>query len=69
MILPDDFMRSVRELCVAARTTGGVAGPDAGLQAATARVEAMLEAIADTDWQAQARGEYRLPVSTPEERK
>lgn len=41
--LPDgSFIRAVKDLCVAARTTGGTAGRDEGLCAALDRVEAML---------------------------
>lgn len=58
--LPDDFLGSVRRLCVTARTTGGVAGKDEELCASLERVEAMLEAITDPDWQAGVAGKFRL---------
>lgn len=65
--LPYDFLASVRRLCVAARTTGGVAGRDEGLCASLERVEAMLQAIADQDWQAGVAGKFRMPpVETDE---
>ncbi|MPS30540.1 MAG: hypothetical protein E2576_14510 [Alcaligenaceae bacterium] len=51
---PDDFLPSVKRLIIAARTTGGTAGRDEGLCTALARVEHMLDAIGDPDWQAQA---------------
>lgn len=52
--MPDDFLPSIKHLCVAARTTGGIAGRDDGLCTALDRVEAMLEAVSDPDWRAQA---------------
>ncbi|WP_454691186.1 hypothetical protein [Achromobacter aloeverae] len=53
-VQPDDFVDSVKRLCVAARTTGGTAGRDDALCRALDRVEAMLQAMDDPDWQAQA---------------
>ena len=66
--MPDDFLASVKRLVFAARTTGGTAGRDEGLCAALARVEHMLEAIGDPDWQAQAtqRSGGAAPLSSDE---
>lgn len=66
--LPDDFLLSVKRLCVAARTTGGTAGRDDGLCAALDRVEQMLQAIDDPDWQAQATQRSTALVSWLAER-
>lgn len=59
--LPDDFIESVAALCDIARMSGGVAGRDIELCRHLDRVEQMLEAVRDPDWQAGARGEFRMP--------
>lgn len=59
--LPDGFIDRVKLLVREARMSGGVAGRDDYLCEALDALEPMLEAIDDPDWQAGARGEFRLP--------
>lgn len=52
--LPDGFIKSVQQLVLMARTSGGTAGRDDGLCAALDAVECRLEAVLDPEWQAGA---------------